>query len=108
MNPQAQKTFGSKSNWKGVAGLAEDVRYYGEWMRKEAEKQIGYLYPKVKLPQGYGSGEATVIAWIWTRTVKCPNPACGCPNATCSFLLAINEKGKEVWVEPVVDREKRR
>jgi putative DNA methylase len=107
VNPQAQKTFGSKSNWKGVAGLAEDVRYYGEWMRKEAEKQIGYLYPKVKLPQGYGSGEATVIAWIWTRTVKCPNPACGCQMPLVRSFWLSTKKGKEVWVEPIIDREKK-
>jgi putative DNA methylase len=107
VNPQAQKTFGSKSNWKGAAGLAEDVRYYGEWMRKEAEKQIGYLYPKAKLTQEYGSGEATVIAWLWTRTVKCPNPACGCQMPLVRSFWLATKKGKETWVEPIVDREKK-
>src|SRR5947209_771757 len=63
--------------WHGARGLAEDVRYYGQWMRNEAEKRIGHLYPKVKLTQEYGGGEATVIAWLWARTVICPNPACG-------------------------------
>lgn len=60
----------------GAQGLAEDVRYYGKWMRNEAFKQIGHLYPKVDLPQEYGGDEATVIAWLWARTVKCPNPGC--------------------------------
>ena len=51
-------------NWRGAKGLAEDVRYYGQWMRDEAEKRIGHLYPKVKLPKEHGGGEATVIAWL--------------------------------------------
>lgn len=55
--------------WIGAKGLAEDVRYYGEWMRNEAEKRIGHLYPKAKLPKQHGGGEATVIAWLWARTV---------------------------------------
>lgn len=107
VNPKTQKTFGSKSNWKGAAGLAEDVRCYGEWVRKEAEKQIGYLYPKAKLPQEYGGGEATVIAWLWTRTVKCPNPACGCQMPLVRSFWLSTKKGKEVWVEPIVDREEK-
>jgi putative DNA methylase len=107
VNPQTRRTIGSKSNWKGAVGLAEDVRYYGEWMRKEAEKQIGYLYPKIKLPQGYGSGEATVIAWLWTRTVKCPNPACGCQMPLVRSFWLSTKKGKEAWVESIVDREKK-
>ncbi len=61
-------------NWPRATGLAEDVRRYGQWMRDEAEKRIGHLYPKAKLSNG---SEATVIAWIWARTVACPNPGCG-------------------------------
>ena len=61
-----------RMSWPGTTGLAEDVRRYGKWMRDEAEKRIGHLYPKVKI-----SGvRRTVIAWIWARTVTCPNPAC--------------------------------
>src|SRR5699024_9458306 len=62
------------STWPRAIGLAEDVRRYGQWMRDEAEKRIGHLYPKATLPDG---SQATVIAWIWARTVTCPNPACG-------------------------------
>src|SRR5207253_2167514 len=58
------------SEWQGAGGLAEGVRYYGQWMRDEAEKRIGHLYPK-------GPNGEMVIAWLWARTVKCPNPACG-------------------------------
>jgi len=74
VNPEDRNRIGA--DWKGAAGLAADVRYYGKWMRDEAEKRIGHLYPKVRLPKEYGGGEATVIAWLWARTVKCPNPAC--------------------------------
>src|SRR6266545_1612896 len=78
VNPEAREDKELfKKTWRGAQGLAADVRYYGRWMRDEAEKRIGHLYPKIKLPKEYGSGEATVIAWLWARTVKCPNPACG-------------------------------
>ncbi|MEI7643038.1 MAG: DUF1156 domain-containing protein [Chloroflexales bacterium] len=90
--------------WKGAAGLAADVRYYGKWMRDEAERRIGHLYPKVRLPKEHGSGEATVIAWIWARTVQCPNPACGAAMPLVrSFALSM-KKGKETWVEPLIER----
>ena len=85
---------------KGAAGLAEDVRYYGEWMKQRAYERIGHLYPNVKIPGGYG--EATVIAWIWARTVKCPNPACGCEMPLASSYVLSKKKGKCVWIEPVV------
>ena len=86
-------------SWPGATGLAEDVRRYGKWMRDEAEKRIGHLYPKVKI-----SGvEATVIAWIWARTVTCPNPACaGTMPLVRSFWLG-KKKGKERYVIPIPD-----
>ena len=74
VNPKAQAELKRGGTWngKGAQGLAEDVRYYGQWMRDEAEKRIGHLYPKAKLPDG---SEATVIAWLWARTVRSPDPA---------------------------------
>src|SRR5699024_2562051 len=63
---------GTRTGWSRAEGLAEDVRRYGEWMRDEAGKRIGHLYPKIKVD---GGTEHTVIAWIWARTVKSPNPA---------------------------------
>ena len=103
VNPDVQRTLGGDETWKGATGLAEDVRYYGEWMRNEAEKRIGHLYPKVLLPKKHGSGKATVIAWIWARTVKCSNPACGAKIPLVkSFWLSKKEK-KKAWIEPVVD-----
>ncbi|MEI6309808.1 MAG: DUF1156 domain-containing protein, partial [bacterium] len=91
--------------WKGAAGLAEDVRYYGQWMRDEAEKRIGHLYPKVILPKEQGGGEAAVIAWLWARTVECPNPACGARMPLVSSFWLSTKKGKEAWVEPEIFRE---
>ena len=90
--------------WRGAQGLAEDVRYYGQWMRDEAEKRIGHLYPRVKLPKEHGGGEATVIAWLWARTVKCPNPACGAQMPLVRSLWLSTKKGKQAWVEPVIDQ----
>ena len=86
---------------KGAQGLAEDVRYYGQWMRDEAEKRIGHLYPKAKLPDG---SEATVIAWLWARTVRSPDPAAkgAMVPLVSSFMLSTKE-GKKAWVEPVID-----
>ncbi len=91
--------------WKGAAGLAEDIRYYGQWMRDEAEKRIGHLYPKVKLPKEHGGGEATVIAWLWARTVASPNPAAKGAHVPLvrSFWLST-KAGKKAWVEPIVDQ----
>ena len=88
-------------HWKGAQGLAEDVRRYGQWMHDEAERRIGYLYPKVTLPDG---NEATVIAWLWARTVASPDPAqkgAHVPLAS-SFILSSKE-GKEAIVMPVKD-----
>jgi len=103
VNPEAQSKL-KVNQWKGAQGLAEDVRYYGKWMRDEAEKRIGHLYPKVKLPPEKGCGEATVIAWLWARTVKCPNPACGCEMPLVRSFALSTKKGKETWVESIVER----
>lgn len=105
VNPESRRQFGAgKGAWRGAQGLAEDVRYYGKWMRDEAEKRIGHLYPKVKLPREHGGGEATVIAWLWARTVKCANPACGARMPLVRSFALSTKKGKEAWAEPVVDR----
>jgi putative DNA methylase len=99
------KALGS---WEGARGLAEDVRWYGRWMRREAERRIGQLYPKARLPAAHGGGEATVIAWIWARTVKSPNPAWDGPMPLVRSFALSTRRGRETWVQPVVDREHRR
>ena len=82
--------------------MADDVRYYGRKMREMAWERIGHLYPKAKLPDG---GEATVIAWLWARTVPCPNPACGVAMPLLSTFQASKKKGNEHWIWPTVDRQ---
>lgn len=105
VNPEAKKRLGASGSWKGAAGLANDVRYYGQWIRDEAEKRVGHLYPKVKLSKEHGGGEATVIAWLWARTVASPNPAAKGAHVPLvrSFWLST-KTGKKAWVEPVVDQ----
>jgi len=102
VNPGSRKRYLQKE-WKGAEGLAEDMRYYGNWMREEACKRIGHLYPKMQLPKELGGGEATVIAWLWARTVTCPNPACGAQMPLVRSFTLSTKKGKEAWAEPRVD-----
>jgi putative DNA methylase len=94
-----------RSFYRNAEGLAEDVKYYGEWMREKALERIGHLYPLVDLPKEYGGGKATVIAWIWARTVPSPDPAfSGVQVPIASSFLLSSKSGKEAWVEPIVDR----
>ena len=100
--------------WRGPTGLAEDVRYYGQWMRDEAEERIGHLYPKLLVTEemaadrpdleSYVGRELTVIAWLWARTVKSPNPAFADVDVPlASTFILSKKKGKEAWVEPVIE-----
>jgi putative DNA methylase len=100
VNPEARKKLTHSGKWKGAQGLADDVRYYGKWMRDEAEKRIGHLYPKVKLEKGR---EATVIAWLWARTVTCANPACGARIPLVRSYTLSAKAGMESCLEPVVE-----
>jgi len=99
VNPYDRQGTAQGGSWKGAAGLAADVRYYGEWMCDRAYEQIGHLYPEMK-------GE-TVIAWLWARTVRCPNPACGAMMPLVSSFELSKKKGRKAWVEPQVDRARR-
>ena len=115
VNPEARKGKGSTDAvWRGTAGLADDVRYYGKWMREEAEKRIGYLYPKIEITaeiaqerpdlKSYVGRKLTVIAWLWARTVKSPNPAFADVDVPlASTFLLSTKKGKEAYVEPVME-----
>jgi putative DNA methylase len=104
VNPESRKKYLHKE-WKGAEGLSKDVRHYSEWMCKEAWKRIGHLYPKVKLPKEQGGGETTVIAWIWVRTLRCPNPACGAHMPLVSSFWLSKKANKRAWLEPHVNRE---
>ena len=89
-----------RTDWNGAEGLADDVRYYGEWMRNEAKERIGHLYPNATLPDG---SKATVIAWIWARTVTCPNPACQATMPLVRSFWLGKKKGKKAWIKPIVE-----
>ena len=113
VNPEARKTIDLKT-WKGAQGLAEDVRYYGQWMRDEAEKRIGHLNPKVEVTaemvkvrpdlKPYAGRKLTVIAWLWARTVKSPNPAFAKVEVPLASTFMLSTKaGKEAYVEPVIE-----
>ncbi len=111
---QKNKSEKMGKKWEGVQGLAEDVRYYGEWVKKEAEKRVGHLYPKVKITQDivderpdlkqHLGKSLSVIAWIWARTVKSPNPAYTnvLVPLVSNFMLS-SKAGKEVYAEPVIE-----
>ena len=113
VNPEARKGKGSTGAvWKGAVGLAEDVRYYGQWMRDEAEKRIGHLYPKIEITaemaqerqdlERYLGRKLTVIAWLWARTVKSPNPAfVGVDVPLAATFVLSTKKDKEAYIEPV-------
>ena len=92
------------TTWERAQGLAADIEAYGKWMRDEAERRIGHLYPKVKGPDGE---ELTPIAWIWARTVESPDPTWpGHVPLVASWTLR-NKRGKpKIWIEPIIDREK--
>jgi putative DNA methylase len=85
--------------WDRVSGLAEDVVRYGMWMRDRAEERIGSSYPKAILADG---SAAAVIAWIWARTVKCPNPACGIQMPLVRSWWVGKKKGREAFLRPRV------
>lgn len=102
VNPEARGKL-TNGGWSGNAGLAADVKYYGTWMKEEAAQRIGHMYPKVRVPAEQGGGEATVIAWLWARTVKCPNPACGHEAILVRSFDLSKKKGKEWHVEPVCE-----
>jgi putative DNA methylase len=103
-----------KKEWRGAEGLAEDVRRYGYWMRKEAQRRIGHLYPDVEITKDmvcdrpdlkqYVGRKLKVIAWLWARTVKSPNPQFSHVDVplVSSFVLS-KKSGKEAYVQSVID-----
>jgi putative DNA methylase len=108
------KELDLEREWPGATGLAEDVRYYGAWMREEAQKRIGHLYPPVEITAGMAKErpdlkplvgqKLTVIAWLWARTVKSPNPAFSHVDVPlASTFVLSSKKGKEAYVQPSVE-----
>jgi putative DNA methylase len=115
VNPEAQRQKAQMGKtWQGAQGLAEDVRYYGQWMRDEAEKRIGHLYPKIEITAETAKErpdlkplvgrKLTVIAWLWARTVKSPNPAFAQVDVPLASTFMLSTKaGRETYVEPVIE-----
>ncbi len=114
VNPKSKTNLANSGSWNGATGLAEDVRYYGNWIQDEAKKRIGKLYPKIEISdetisirpdlEAYRGEELTVIAWVWCRTVKSPNPAFSDVQVplVSTFNLST-KKGKEAYIAPYVD-----
>lgn len=115
VNPEARanRELFNKT-WEGAQGLAEDVRYYGKWMRNEAEKRIGHFYPKIEITpelvndrpdlKQHVNKKLTVIAWIWARTVKSPNPAFADVDVPLASTFTLSSKmGQEAYIEPVIE-----
>ncbi len=116
VNPTAQEELARGGRWNsaGAQGLADDVRYYGEWMRDEAAKRIGHLYPKIEVTaemakerpdlKPYIGQKLSIISWLWARTVKSPNPAFASVDVPLASSFVLSAKaGKEAYVEPVLD-----
>lgn len=125
----ARGTRNAFEDWAGARGLAEDVRRYGAWMREQAQQRIGHLYPTVRVTPELIAGNAdgtsangqkqfknaglaalqpgqelTVIAWLWARTVKSPNPAFSHVDVPLASTFILSSKaGKEAYVQPVIE-----
>ncbi|MBS0175038.1 MAG: DUF1156 domain-containing protein [Nitrospira sp.] len=117
--PVGPKLAGDKQgklseDWSGARGLAEDVRRYGAWMREQAQRRIGHLYPQIEVTAAMAAErpdlkpllgqKLTVIAWIWVRTVKSPNPVFSHVEVPLASTFVLSSKaGKESYVEPIVE-----
>jgi putative DNA methylase len=118
VNPASRaKIGGGSGSWLGASGLAEDVRYYGAWMRAEAEKRIGHLYPPVEITaeiarerpdlKSLVGQKLNVIAWLWARTVKSPNPAFSHVDVPLASTFVLSSKdGKDAYVQPIIEGDK--
>lgn len=98
VNPDSRLEIGHDVSGDGSSGLARDVAYYGARMKQEAFRRIGSLYPRIKTPEG----DSAVIAWIWARTVRCPNPACGCHMPLVNSFVLSKKSGKEAYIKPEI------
>jgi putative DNA methylase len=112
LSTSASGDLGLRRRWLGATGLAEDVRFYGEWMREEAHKRIGHLYPEIETTNEITSErpdlefpvgtKLTPIAWIWARTVKSPNPVFRHVHVPLISNFVLSSKAEGAYVEPVV------
>lgn len=114
VNPESRGRLDHSRTWSGAEGLAEDVRYYARWIRDEAERRIGHLYPRVHISsaitkdrpdlQAYLGRNLPVVAWIWSRTVRSPNPAFATIQVPlASTFMLSTKREKEAYVEPIIE-----
>ena len=101
VNPNDNRLLENIAVYNYLNGMAKDVQYYGNVLQEELKKKVGEYYPPVELPQSMGGTASTPIAWIWVRTIKCQNPACGCEMPLASSFVLSKKKGDEAWAEPV-------
>lgn len=94
-NSSPVNQFSLINDYVGTRGLVEDVQYYGEWLLEQAAERLHAIYPN--------EPEGKPAAWIWARTVKCPNPACGCQMPLASSFVLNGKVGQEAWAEPVTE-----
>ena len=104
VHPDGGNKLAGTQTWERASGLAADIRWYGNWMRQEAHDRIGHLYPEATLSNG---SKAAVLAWLWARTVICPNPACGATMPLARSFWLGKKKGKETWVRPIPEPAKK-
>ncbi len=102
VHPDLAQTLHVSHSWQRAQGLSEDVRYYGSWMRAEAFSRVGHLYPHARLLNGT---QETIIAWLWARTVTCPNPVCRSTMPLVRSFWLGKKKGKETWIRPIAEPE---
>lgn len=103
VHPELQPTVNIKS-WSGAQGLAEDVRAYAHWMNQEAKTRIGDLFPAVTVPPERGGGTATVMTWLWARTITCPNPACKSTMPLLNSFAVSRKRSQVTWLDAEPDR----
>lgn len=102
--PDVSQLVGTHS-WSGTQGLCEDILWYGRWLVSEASARLSGLYPTAIMTDGT---EVKPIAWLWTRTIACPNPACGATMPLIRSMWLGKKKGREAWVNPIADQKGKR
>ncbi|MHB8096336.1 MAG: DUF1156 domain-containing protein, partial [Erysipelotrichaceae bacterium] len=99
VNRASLNRIGSINSWNGYSGLVEDIEFYANKISDEVKRRIGRYFPEVKLQPDQTGELRNVVAWIWARTVKCPNPLCGCEMPLASTFIISKTKGNEAWIE---------
>ena len=126
-DPNARGMTGPK-NARGETtwgGLANEVRYWGEWVLRRVKAEIGDLYPLIPDPEYKGRraeaqrsfwptakdsevppGFLVPVAYLWTRTVRCKNPSCGAtvPLVRQTWLYKPKKPGRYVALKMIAPK----